>query len=108
MNTQRKLVAPTADAMHDLVGGQQLRDRIDGRDNRLLEKVLVIAVVFLLLGHGLALGGEFFRGDVAKRDDPRKPPLGEGLVEHGGGQVTTPAGARQGTVIPAPQGRIRP
>jgi hypothetical protein len=48
----------------DIVFAEELGELIDGGEDGFLEEELVVAVVILLAAHRLAVGFEFFGGDV--------------------------------------------
>lgn len=70
MNSQRKLISPRRDAMNDSIAAQHLNQRIDGREDGIIQKLCVVLVVFLLSLHCLALCRQLFVRDVLERSHP--------------------------------------
>ena len=86
VHAKRELVAPGANAMDDAVLARAvLHQLIDGGEDGIVEEIGVVAVVLLLPLHRLALGRELLRRNVPEGLHPGQPPLGERLVDHGGG-----------------------
>jgi hypothetical protein len=70
MNSQRKLVAPRRNAMNDPIAAQHLNQRIDRREDGIIQKLCVVLVVFLLPLHRLTLCRQLFVRDVLERSHP--------------------------------------
>ena len=68
--------------MNNVILGQYLHQIINGWQDRAVQEIGVVAVVILLLVHGLVLGGELFRNHILKRPYATEPPLRKRLIEH--------------------------